>query len=42
MGPSTEAYRQCPLHVLAVEGDELCMEGVWHFARAAFSERHAI
>jgi hypothetical protein len=30
-GRSVEAYRACPLHVVAVEGDRLALEGVWRF-----------
>ena len=31
-GCSVEAYRACPLYVVAVEGDRLALEGVWRFA----------
>jgi glucokinase len=33
-GRSTEAYRACPLYVVAVEGDDLGLEGVWAFAQS--------
>ena len=32
-GRSTDAYRACPLYLLAVEGDDLAYEGTWRFAR---------
>ena len=33
-GHSVDAYRDCPLYVLAVEGDDLAMAGAWEFAKS--------
>ena len=42
-GRSTDAYSSCPLYVLAVEGDELALAGVWAFARSeACGFRHVL